>query len=165
MRRRLFIVCTLGTILAVSAIAESRPMSVSAAVVSKLYNDFAWEATAGQLPKRRSLIDQPLGSLLRYFDSNLAALIVHDRECAKKTHEICRLDFLPIWDSQDPEGATVKVLQGTTLDIVSVRVIYGGNQSRELTYRMKQTQQGWRIADIQFGANRTSLVAILRSQP
>jgi hypothetical protein len=146
----------------IPGIADPTSTSPQLALVKKLYHDFAWETAADQsAAQQRGVPEQTLGVLSRYFDSSLSALIVRDEKCTKQTHEICRLDFSPIWDSQDPTDAKVRIFQGKSANTVTVNISYGNVESHELTYQLKQTSQGWRIKDIDFGSNRNSFVSIL----
>jgi hypothetical protein len=84
-------------------------------VVRRLYRDFAWEAVFSDNDADRKwvgLLQQPRRVLQRYFTPKLAGLLVNDARCARKSGEICRIDFLPIWASQDP-GATDLVVWDT----------------------------------------------------
>ena len=97
-------------------------------VVAQLYRDFAWEAVIDDPEwKGHSLLDQSRQTLERYFDQNVARLIFSDRECAAKTQEICKLDFSPIWASQDPGATEMKIVAGAAPDIVTVRFRYPGD--------------------------------------
>lgn len=107
-----------------------------------------------------SLLDQPKPMLLRFFDQRLTQAIIQDRMCAKKSKEICRLDFMPLWDSQDASGAVVSVSEGKKPTTVVATVKYP-QAARELTYSLKKTKHGWRIVDIEFGNGKLSLIGIL----
>ncbi len=93
-----------------------------------------------------------------------AALILQDRACAARTHGICRLDFDPLWASQDPDGAHgVKVQSPDSLNVVRVALRYTNGYEVALGYRMSRTKEGWRIADIDY-ASGPSLLTILSSK-
>jgi hypothetical protein len=131
-------------------------------IVERLYSDFNWETRFdGNSSKHETLIEKPLASLLQYFDKDLAALLVHDRKCVVESGEICNLDFSPIWDSQDPEGATVKIGSGGQPNEVQVIVVYGAGAAHLLKYKMKLTNAGWRITDIQSATGGWSLMKLL----
>ena len=136
------------------------------AVVAQLYRDFAWEAVVDK-PEwpGHSLLEQPRQVLARYFDENLAALILKDRSCVAKTHEICRLDFSPMWASQDPGASELKVSPTKDPGVVAVKFRYPGNGSIiELSYRMSKTRIGWRVHDILYSSG-SSLLSVLGSKP
>jgi hypothetical protein len=142
--------------------AESGPVQV----VAQLYRDFAWEAVVHSPDwDGRALLDQPRAVLERYFDSNLATLILRDRECVAQTGEICQLDFSPIWASQDPGASELNVAAGPSPDVVNVRFRYPGDGKKiELSYRMVKTRAGWRIADIHNNGD-WALLSILSGTP
>ena len=153
---------------ACSSAAYAEPNAKSGAVqtVAQLYRDFAWEAIIDE-PKwpGHDLLDQPRSILEHYFDHKLVELILKDRECAAQTHEICKLDFSPIWASQDPGASETKIVVGATPDIVSVKFRYPGDGSKiKLSYRMINTDIGWRIADIRYSSSST-LLSILTAKP
>jgi hypothetical protein len=150
-------------ILSLSSLFAAPPPPGADAVVSQLYKDFAWETVADH-PEKPGLIDQPRAVLSRYFDDGLTALILEDRACAERTHEVCRLDFSPIWDSQDPAASGVKV--AATKDPSVVRVTFrdpSSGEVTELTYRMTKTQTGWRVHDIVYRSHE-SLLTLLRAK-
>jgi hypothetical protein len=131
--------------------------------VAQLYKDFAWEAAAGHTEKP-GLIEQPRAVLSRYFDDGLTSLILADRACVERTKEVCRLDFSPIWDSQDPAASGLKV--SATKDPSIVKVSFrdsGSGDVTELTYRMVKTKAGWRVHDIAYKSHE-SLLTLLRAK-
>jgi hypothetical protein len=129
-------------------------------VVTRLYCDFAWEALIEEpTPAGDTLIDQPKAVLERYLDDNLTALILKDRECVRRTHEVCRLDFVPIWASQDP-GGTSGLHVSSSRDkpaIVNVRFRYVDGQMANLRFDMVKTPRGWRVADVEYPAEPSLL--------
>jgi hypothetical protein len=158
-RAFLFAVLTIS----ISSLSAAPPPPGPDAVVSQLYKDFAWEAVPDHAEKP-GLIEQPRAVLQRYFDDGLTNLILADRACAERTHEICRLDFSPIWDSQDPAASGLKV--SATKDPSVVNVTFRDPESHdvtELTYRMTKTQAGWRVHDIAYKSHE-SLLTLLRAK-
>lgn len=144
-----------------SAWAELQPPRVNSpeGIVFKLYRDYAWEAViaAGY----DGLMQQPPKILKQYFDENLTALILRDRKCSEKG-EICRLDFVPMWASQDPAAVDLTVEKTGKKDIIKVQFRYPStNEKIELKYRVTKTPNGWRISDI--AGKDWSLLAILSS--
>jgi len=151
------------SILALFSIARAAIVSKPVQIVTELYHDFAWEAIIVE-PKMASdnLLDQPRQVLDKYFDTSLTQLILKDRECAKKTHEICNLDFSPIWASQDWGAFDLKITEGKRPNTVNVNFTYPGDQSEiKLIYLMLNTNHGWRITDIQYekGASLRSVLS------
>jgi len=119
-------------------------------VVRSLYEAFAWEAVLEDWGQEQTLVVQPRPVLLRYFTPKLSELILQDRECVARMQEICNLDFLPLWDSQDPTGATVTIAGGSDPGEVLVKVRYSPNEERKLVFRLANGSDGWRIEDIVF---------------
>jgi hypothetical protein len=106
-------------------------------------------------------VDQPRPVLARYFDDRLVQLWLADRACAARTHEICNLDFMPMWASQDPAGTSVKILPTADSTRVDVELRSSSSQeSRTLRYTLTRTPAGWRIHDIARG-KEWSLVGLL----
>lgn len=145
-----------------AAATSSLPGSALRTVV-RLYRDFAFEATI-EAPdlSRQGFLEQSRSILERYVDSNLANLILRDRQCEERTKEICRLDFLPMWDSQDPAGATVRIAATRDANDVTVALAYPGTPGNvTLNYQLVKTKSGWRIHNIR--ASNWSLLKILGS--
>jgi hypothetical protein len=118
-------------------------------VVAWIYRDFAFEAIMPLYWKDAYLIDQPRETLQLYFTDDLAFLILKDRQCVEKTHEICNLDFDPIFASQDPGGMDLEISPADKSNTVHVQFMYPGNgQKISLSYEVENTLRGWRIKDI-----------------
>lgn len=100
-------------------------------------------------PADRDLLQMSRGRLLRYFDGRLIDLWIRDRQCVTRTREICNLDFLPLWDSQDPAGVTVRVLAGERQDriIAELRRPASAEVVR-LHFELVHRAKGWRIRDV-----------------
>lgn len=120
------------------------------ATVVKLYKTYAWEAIIDEPElEGQGLLEQPKAELQKYFDTKLTDLIVLDDKCKNETHEVCRLDFQPIWAGQDPGATELKIKAGKTPDLVRVTYKFPGDGSAvALTYQLVSTEQGWRISDI-----------------
>ena len=141
----------LATLLALAWLPLQLPAQKTAtAVVAQLYRDFAWEAVVEEPDwPGHGLLDQPRSLLSRYFDDTLVSLILKDRACAKRTKEVCRLDELPIWDSQDPAATALKIAATPDPTVVTVGFRYPANgQQITLAYHLVKTRAGWRIHDI-----------------
>jgi hypothetical protein len=150
-------------VVSASSLTAQRARSPGAvATVAQLYRDFAWEAVVDEpVWNGHGLIDQPRAILLRYFDERLTDLLLVDRACVSHTHAICRLDFLPIWASQDPAATELKVLPTQDSSVVVVKFRYpSGGDAVELRYHLLKGKSGWRIDDISQGS-RWSLLALL----
>lgn len=144
-----------------AASAEATPAApvieeTSLAVVTGLYRDYAWETAGGEANEsRNSLAAESRPVLERYFDDAMTALILKDQECTSRTGEICNLDFVPVWASQDPTGATPRIAATAKPETVEVQLDSPGAESQKLTYSMAATPRGWRIADIGYGEGQT----------
>lgn len=145
--------------------AAAQPPGGALKAVAKLYQDFAAEAVMDtaelSIP---DLFGGPKVTMARYLDDQLIALVMADRECSRRTQEVCNLDFAPIWDSQDMVGATVKIAQGKDPARVNVDVRFPQNEVRKLTYVMVKTPAGWRVHDIEYDGHE-SLVTMLKAKP
>jgi hypothetical protein len=132
--------------------------------VAKVYQDFASEAVMDS-PELSvaDLFGRPKAAMARYLDDSLVALVMADRACSQRTQEVCNLDFAPIWDAQDPVGATVKIGEAKDPARVPVELHYPREPVRRLTYVMVKTPAGWRIHDIEYDSHE-SLVAMLRKK-
>jgi hypothetical protein len=159
---RLSMIAALSALVAESASA-GKPLSPQVELVTQLYRQYACEAVI-EIPELSncSLLDQPKSTLIHFFDPRLAQAITQDRICTKKSRELCRLDFMPLWDSQDASGAVVSVGEGKNPTTVIADISYPQTK-RQLTYSLKKTKHGWRIVDIAFGNSKRSLMGILAS--
>jgi len=164
MKARLFGVFLLATT-SVVAPAQRRPISGPVAVVAQLYRDFAWEAVVEE-PNLddHGLLDQSRAVLQRYFDDRLTALWLADRACEVKRHEVCRIDFLPMWNSQDPMASGLRIVQSSDSSLVDVTFRAYQDRTVHLTYHLSHTPRGWRIDDIRNGS-QWSLRELLSRKP
>ena len=127
-------------------------------IVLKVYKDFAWEAVMAA-EHYDGLMQQPQIVLEKYFDEKLTSLILKDRACAKK-EGLCNLDFLPIWDSQDPSAGDLIVAKTNKPNIIAVTFCYPStSEKKELKYQVTKTKKGWRISNI--SGKDWSLLSIL----
>ncbi|MBS1169982.1 MAG: hypothetical protein H6R01_900 [Burkholderiaceae bacterium] len=134
-------------------------------VVSTLYEDFAWQAVFAIPAPGTTIADQSRAVLEKYFDSDLASLFVQDAQCRNRTNGVCKLDFDPIFASQDPSASDL-TLTPSSVSKVAVEFAYSSNREKiRLLYTLKQTAQGWRITDIQYAnMGNSSLRKILQSK-
>ena len=124
-------------------------------IVYKLYKDYAWEILLSDFPKNdrelsgKSFEWQPKNILTRYLDNELANLFIRDQNCIKKNPgELCKLEFSPIWNSQDPAAYDMKITDEGK-GRVNVEYVYPSNQQKiKLSFYVRQTETGWRIFDI-----------------
>src|SRR5213079_1542291 len=109
--------------LASVAAAQPAPAGSALAAVVKLYQDFAAEAVIDSVEYQPAdLFGRTKVAMARYLDDELVALVMADRECSARKHEVCNLDFAPIWDSQDMVGVTVTLAPAKTADRVRVEL-------------------------------------------
>lgn len=132
-------------------------------VATRLYRDFAWEVVFAASAEP-VFIDQPLAVLERYLTPELAAAVRADRACAARTHEICRLDFDPLWDAQDPAATGLRITQGAVPTRVDVSFDAPGGRHVVVHLRLRRTASGWRIADF-IGGDGRGLQSLLRGAP
>ena len=121
------------------------------AVVASLYKAFAWQAISGAdaiFGKQLAQQEDPI--LRRYFDPELASLLIEDQRCIKRTREVCKLGFDPIFASQDLGVSDLSIAsQGRGL--VSVEFTYPSNgEKARLEYRLVKRGKDWRIGDIRY---------------
>jgi hypothetical protein len=147
--------------LAPAAFAQGTFPEAPEAVVVRLYRDYAWQAILAPRKEDRPFHAQAGAVLERYLTQDLAALLVADRECVRRTKEICRLDFDPLFGSQDPAAMDLVVGEADRDGIVLVRFKYPGNgQIIEIRHVVVKTARGWRIRDI-IGKEGNSLRKLL----
>ena len=90
--------------------AAPLPIDDGVRVVASLYRDFAWEVlSVGPLGGEPGFIDQPRSVLERYLAPSLVAAIIKDRACVERTGEVCELNFMPLWNSQDASPSDLRV--------------------------------------------------------
>ena len=142
--------------------AQSSRKESAEAVVARLYAEYSWETSDDSLGKKEPLFSAGREVMARYLDAPLIRAVLADRACGTRTGGECNLSFVPMWDSQDPGGAAVHVVATKSPSIVEARLHYPyQNETRVVTYRMRQTPSGWRVADMG-GATWPSLLRLLR---
>lgn len=120
--------------------------------VVRLYRDFAWEAVIDTPAVGLDFLSQSDAVWSRYFSPRLVRLLRNDRECVSRTSEICKLDFSPIWASQDPSAARLKIVPGDTPASVDVQFVYPLNgQLIGMKFLLVRSGARWLIDDIQYG--------------
>lgn len=143
----------------------------STSVVYRLYKDFAWEVVFSDPENLKSVFgdfisEQSRPVLERYFDAELASLLLKDANCTRLSKgEECNLNFDPIFASQDPAAADLTIRKLTN-EAVVVAFNYPSNGKKvELEYKLKHGVKGWRIVDIFYKSNGgASLKKILQGQ-
>jgi len=104
-------------------------------------------------------------SLGKYFDAALTDLFIKDAECQQRTHEICNLDFDPIYDAQDVDDKTTGLkISMVKQESAQFAVTFTNIGTRTLIYTLKKTKEGWRINGISHSKGG-SLKAIFSGKP
>lgn len=100
-----------------------------------------------------------------YFRPELARALVHDRQCAAASKEICRIDFDVLFDSQDPDYQAPLAIARTSSSR-RVQVCFGSTalDRRCISYLGRSSAGRVRIADITY-ASGSSLRAVLGLSP
>lgn len=84
----------------------------------------------------------------RYCDPGLVDLFLKDCACAKKTHEVCNLDWDPFYDAQDfgDEDPNPRIRRVGDSNAFEVTITNLGET--HLVYDLSRTKSGWRISNI-----------------
>ena len=140
----------------------------STAVVYRLYKEFAWEALFASTDDAGKILGRPLLTqsrevLGKYFDDELVRLFLKESACvAKNPGELCKLEFNPIFASQDPAASELSITSANPRR-VDVQFEYPSDHSKiRLSYVMGLTPKGWRIVDIKYSDSDASLKDLLR---
>lgn len=164
--KRIAMMASLALALGTAGAAAAAKPESEAAVVARLYKDFAWQAIAGQRHLfGKDVTEQPKATLERYFSPTLAALLVQDAACRVKSQEMCNLGFDILFASQDPSVTDLEVKKLAS-GKVSVTYNYSSsNEQTKIAFHLSQVAGKWRIADINYGNEGLSLLKILRQTP
>jgi len=122
--------------------------------VRSLYNAFP-PATSPNAP---TISNQNLVKLKKFFNNDLANLIAQDNECAKK-ESICKLEFDPIYNSQDDESAKVTINQIGS-DIFA-DITYPEQKIMKIKFELLKENQVYKISNIYYPSKK-NLVEILQ---
>ena len=132
-----------------------------AAVVARLYKDFAWQAVASQADLfGEDLSHQSKSTLEKYFAPALADLLVKDAACQMKSQGICNLDFDLLFDSQDPRVTDLDV---STTSPGKVSVVYKDpvdDKATRIDFDVARVDGAWKITDVIY--NRPEQVSLKR---
>ena len=152
-------------LLAVAAVGHAAPVQHQEAdVVVRLYKDFGWQAIVGSQGAFGPGIEaQSKPILQRYFAPSLVSLLLKEADCNRKTKEVCKLDFDPLFASQDP-GASGLTVKGGAPGKVSVEFEYPSSRERiKIEYSMAKIGGRYRIANISYPTlEKASLLKILK---
>ena len=132
------------------------------AVVTRLYKDFAWEAMASQ-PEffGEGLAHQDKATLKRYFTPALAELLVRDAVCQARVKGICNLDFVLLFYSQDPRVVDLDIQPRSSGQVDVAFKDPVSDERTKIAFRLMQVGGKWRVADILYGQQGTSLKNVL----
>lgn len=134
-----------------AVIAGHKETEVS--VVARLYKDFAWQAIANTDKKTRMAFgdefsQQSVAILDEYLDPTLAALLVRDAHCAARTHEICNLDFDPLFASQDANASDLAIDLLAPGRVAAAFKYPSNGEAIQLEFKVSNIGGKWRITDI-----------------
>ena len=119
--------------------------------VQQAYRDFAWEAVVDSPTVGQPLLAQSDAVWARYFSPRLIRQLRADRRCVAKTHGPCRLDFSPLWASQDPSATRLVIQPGTAPATVEVSFdVPGSGQRTRIIFHVVRRPEGWRIDDVTY---------------
>lgn len=122
-----------------------------------LQNMYKTYPATGSL-KDKSILEANSKQLEKYFDSNLSRLLTRDIQCAKKNQGICKLDFDPIYASQDPEIKNIKMTDNQSTIDVSL-FYFGQNCPIKIIYFFDKKEG--KIHDIKY-PDGTTLLKVLK---
>lgn len=146
------------------SLAGAAPHDADVAAVRALYARYAAEAAIDDTAST-TLASAPPTVLRQHLTKELTQLLLRDRECRQRTHEICALDFAPLWDSQDPVGSSVRLRRDAGQGRVLAELRRADGSARTLVYSLVNERGGWRVANIEFGPGRPSLRQLLSATP
>ncbi len=140
----------MAVLLAINSFASAAPSTSLKVLVEDLYKRYENEPSSasreGDLDSA-TLTDEKLVTLQEYFSNDLALAIWKDTECTIRTHEICALGFVVLFDSQDPYVENINI---SSLDEMQVRVCFQnyGKQDQCLLFKGEKKGSAYRIRDI-----------------
>jgi hypothetical protein len=135
--------CTLlcASTLNLSPLPSTSNQGTPADTVKALYDAFPFGDT--------SVVTADRSELSRYLDSELIALLDADLECSRRTSEVCNLNGDPLYNAQD---AQIEDLQVNNAEPGIVRVSFKNfGSAQQVVHRLRQTPDGWRVHDIEYG--------------
>lgn len=120
-----------------------------AAVVAKLYKDFAWQAMASQADLfGDDLPHQSKATLEKYFAPVLVDLLIKDATCQTKYQGICNLDFDPLFDSQDPRVTDLDVTRASPGRVSVVYKDPVDQKKTQIDFEVARIGGAWKITDV-----------------
>jgi hypothetical protein len=140
----------MALLLAINSFANAAPSTGLKVLVEDLYERYEWEAAPENHDKivyGITLHNEKLVTLQEYFSNDLASAIWKDTEASIKSGDLGEIDFVIIYDSQDPYVQKLKV---TSLDEMRVEVCFQnyGSVDHCLIYKGEKKGSSYRIRDI-----------------
>lgn len=135
------------------------------APVQRAYRDFAWEAVVDSPGVGQPLLTQSNAVWARYFSPGLIQQLRADRRCVARTRGPCRLEFSPLWASQDPSATRLVIQPGAMPATVEVSFdVPGSGQRARIVFHVVRRPEGWRIDDVTYadGQNLRQVLAAPR---
>jgi hypothetical protein len=130
--------------------------------VVQLYRDYAWEIVITKPATTATFLTQPDAVWRRYLSPRLIKLLRRDRDCVRRTKEICKLDFDPIWGSQDPTLAALAITADAKPQQALVTFTFPETGTRTiLKFKLVNIDSAWRIDDIVY-ADGAMLSGVLK---
>lgn len=142
------ITCILIAINCTGPALAAKP-GAEAAVVARLYKDFAWQAMATQADLfGEDLAHQDRATLEKYFAPALADLLVKDAACQVKYQGICNLDFDILFDSQDPRVTDLDVSVAAPGRVSVVYTDPTDASKTRIDFKVAPVAGAWKITDV-----------------
>ena len=147
--RRNFILASVSAV-ACGAAGAARADAAAKAFLQKIHAAYKGKNSKG-VP-----LDSDAG-VRRYFEPGLAALIIKDRNDAKKRDDVPELDADPFVGGQDWEiGPVDIVVRDISRDRASATVKFRNFKTETtVAYELVRLKDGWRIADITWDGKDT----------
>lgn len=158
----------IGMMAVLAGDAERRPPAGAEETVFRLYRDFGSVALIEEADfEVPVLVDQPREVLVRYLEDDLVTLLLKDRECERREHAICQLDFDFMFATNGLFDSRLGIARTPDPAVVKVSLYSPQREIRALLrYTLRQTASGWRIHDVAEDSGPAgrhwSLLAILR---
>lgn len=141
-------------IITVCIAAPSEKIEASINTVALMYKNYP----PAKSPKDPVISNQDYLELHKYFGEKLAHQIVKDGMCAQN-QRVCKLDFDPIYNSQDNESVKVSVVnENKTIFAI---LDYGQLGEMKIQYNFLKEGGAYKIKDIIY-PNKQSLSMMLR---
>jgi hypothetical protein len=126
------------------------PPSGPSSAVNALYK--AYPPEGNRAPQNESK-----DVLLRFFDEKVAELFVRERECRRRTEDLCNITMSVLYAAQDTGVSAFRVCAPREEDgSVEVRFVNLGSPVT-LRFETRKTPLGWRISDIRYPDGSTLL--------